>query len=368
MNVFEVYGVVKSTYMHRYALVKGSTGAHTVSLLWYYGMEPKVFCSCVSYRIRGKCRHVRWLEALVKSKKNVFGEIVSIDEYIEQNVRVFPSSLRALNDLFDGEPYSNDAITVFYGKPKVGKSLLILQEAAWFESKGYNVLIIDTEGSLRESAKYWLPIMRRRFNSSGGRIYVVKKLTLQALAQFMGKKVTVVTKGDERKGGKSEFYVIGDTVDKLADAITGLKIDIVIVDSITAPIRTAIVSAQQNNPAKSDAEGFVMGRLLNYIDRYNVGVIVTAHASFNPANPYDTTANIRGGVAIHHFAKNVVYIDKREKKDLAAYRRFWLVRYGSNVPEWSKVAVAKISDVGYVDVDEPVEDFLTDSEVKRLGM
>ena len=304
---------------------------------------------------------------MVGRQKNLLGDIIDADTFIAEPPASYRSSLDVVNELFDGIPYSSDAITLYYGKPHVGKSLLVIQEAVWFESQGLKVLFIDTEGSSRESMARWLPVFRKRFNSRGGGIFVVKKLTLKTLAEFMGKKVTVVTKGDERKGGKSEFYVIGDAFDRLAEAITRLGINIVIVDSITAPVRTAIVSAQQNNPAKSDAEGFLMGRLLEYVDRYNIAVIATAHASFNPANPYETTANVRGGVAVHHFAKNVVYIDKRDKKELKDIRRFWLVRWGSNVPEWSRVGVARITDIGYVDVEGDPAQYLTDSEVRRLG-
>jgi len=365
LKVHEYARVQTRTYMHLYALVTGSTGTHTADVLWYYGGRTDEYCSCKGFRTRKNCSHLRWVKGL--PGKNLLGDILPIDDFIEREVKLYKSSLNALNELFDGAPYSNDAITVFYGKPKVGKSLLVLQEAAYLESEGYRVLIIDTEGSLRESARYWLPILRNRFNSKNKGIYVVKKLTLQVLGDFMGKKVTVVTKGNERKGGKTEFYVIGDTVDLLGEAIKKYKIDVVIVDSITAPIRTAITATQQNLPAKSDAEAFLMGRLLRYIDVYGVAVIVTAHASFNPANPYETMASIRGGVSILHFAKNVVYIDRREKKEIRDIRRFWLVRHGSNAEEFSKVSVARITDIGYVDVEGDPTDYLTDAEIKRLG-
>ena len=375
MKILEARRSIKGDRIWLYALVKGSTGVHTVSRIVDPEQGEKVLCTCIGYRTHGTCKHIQLMENVLQ-RKNGLGrwfkmpEIYDIDEYIKMEKNIYRSSLKALNDLFNNKPYSSDAITLIYGKPKVGKSLLILQEAIWLQMQGKNVLIIDTEGSLRESAEHWVPIFRRRFTGKGkpGKLYVTKILTLEELAKFMGKKITVITKGDERKGGKAEFAIIGDTVNRLEEYIGSKRIDVVFVDSITAPIRTAIPSAQQNNPAKSDAEGFLMGRLMLAMDRYDVAVVVTAHASFNPANPYETGAEIRGGVAVHHFAKNVIYVDKRDKSGMREYRRLWLVRYGSNKPEWSDVGIVKITELGYVDVDIPVTELLTDSELKRLGI
>ncbi len=291
---------------------------------------------------------------------------MEIDEFLkERGKRVFKSSLVAVNDVFDGEPYTSSEVFVVYGKPQVGKSLFVLQEAVYLESLGYKVLMIDTEGSLRGFASQWLPILRSRFEGGKrGKIFATEKKTLQTLLRYMGWEVTVSSKGS-KDNPKIEFNIVREVERELEKFVKGKGVDMVVIDSVTAPIREAIPSAQQNHPAKADATRLLMGSLLALQEETDVAVVATAHASFNPANPYDTTAKMRGGVAMYHYAKHIVYLDKRESRDMRGVRRFWLVR-APGAEEWSRVGVARITDVGYVDVEGDVRDYLTDSERRRL--
>ena len=289
---------------------------------------------------------------------------VGIDEYLgSERRRVFESSLGGINEMFEGEPYTSDIIAAFYGLPGVGKSLLMLQEAVWFESRGLRVLIIDTEGSMARFAREWLPVLRTRFKKKegGGKIFLVVAKTIRSLAELFGWKADV-----EPKGSKMEFMVYGKSErGRLHEEMRRSRVDVVIVDSVTAPIRNEIPTAQQNLPAKSAVEAFIMGRLLDLQDRFGVAVITTHHASVNPTNPYDISAEIRGGLSIKHMAKHVVYIDRREKRGFEDIRRFWLVRAPAKVP-WSEVRFAKITDAGYVDLDADPKSMLTNAELKRL--
>jgi len=145
------------------------------------------------------------------------------------------------------------------------------------------------------------------------------------------------------------------------------KIDVLIMDSVTMPIRR-IPSSPQNLPVKSDLEGFIMGQLMLAQDKFNVAVLATSHASINPTNPYDNSADLRGGLAIKHTAKHVMYIEWRKKKGLENIRQFWLVRRPDAEP-WSMVRFTKISDVGYSDFtvdDNELEEYLTGGQLKRL--
>ena len=152
----------------------------------------------------------------------------------------------------------------------------------------------------------------------------------------------------------------------MEEVIKKEKIDVVIIDSISSPIRTAFWTAQENYPARADAMSLIMGELTRLQDMYDVIILTTHHASMNPTNPYDTTAMMRGGIVAKYYSKRVVYINKRGKKGFENYRKFWLVR-AEDQPEWSMATVAKITDVGYVDVPkEEWDDVFTDAEKKKI--
>jgi len=141
---------------------------------------------------------------------------------------------------------------------------------------------------------------------------------------------------------------------------------VLIVDSISSPIRTAFWSGQENYPARADAMALIMGELTRLQDMYDIAILTTHHASMNPANPYDNTAVMRGGIVPKYYSKRVVYINRRQKKGVESYRKFWLVRSEQD-PEWSRATVAKITDLGYIDVPkEEWDSVFTDAEKKKL--
>jgi len=292
-------------------------------------------------------------------------EEISLDEIISgKNTKWFKSSLDALNKLFGREAYNSDEIFAIYGKPKAGKSLLMLQESYFFMTQGYNVLYIDTEGSSSEFIKKWVPIFEERFGKRKGNFWLARTRSLDEFMEYLGYKVSV-----DRKKGKMEFRV--DEIlkkPKIDETIKSKRIDLVVIDSLSAPLRV-FTSAQQDQPSKADATAQIFMKLIKVMEEYSTAIIVVSHASFNPANPYEIGAEMRGGIVMHHNCKRVVYIDRRSAKDFKDYRRFWLVR-AEDVPDWSRATVAQITDIGYIDAaedDEVMKKIFTDAEMKRLG-
>ena len=109
----------------------------------------------------------------------------------------------------------------------------------------------------------------------------------------------------------------------------------------------------------------IMGKLVNLQQTHNVCVLVTNHASFDPTNPYSNVAQMRGGIAVHHFSKRIIYMDMRDKKELRNYRRLWIMRI-EDEPKASTVIGARIDDAGF-HYEKDVKKLLTDSEVDRVG-
>ena len=351
MNVFKRIGYVDK-------LTHGSTGSH-VTYAWN---GEQVACTCISGIIRKSCKHI---DELIDEM------VYNIEEILKDEAgRKFDSFLTVLNDMFEDKAYNSNEVSALYGKPKVGKSLFAIQEACKLSADGKNVLFIDTEGSIIPMLKKWVPVFESRYGKRKGKVLVESKKSIENLMKFLGHIVALQYKSKSAKmqKGKLEFSVIQTIDGEIESIIKKNKIDFVILDSLTSPLRS-FTKEQQNYPARSDATAFIMRSFVKLQEEYNIGCLMTVHASFNPANVYETMAEATGGIVLHHYAKRLIYLDKREAQAYRDYRRFWLVR-GENAPEWSKACVAKIDATGYNNITKKDEytDVFTTTEQSKIGL
>lgn len=318
----------------------------------------KDWCTCPGFTIRKHCKHVDKL-----------GPLLNVEQ-IERGQGGIKSSLDSLNNLYGGYLYSSDIMVVLYAKYDVGKTILSLQEAFYAASVGHNVLIIDTEGGTKEKIAAWKDAFFRRYKKKGN-IFFESKRTLESLSEYFGKKVKVMFEQADKKGdkGRMDFRVIQSVKEPEIDiAVKDNKIDFIILDSLSDPIRKAIPNAKQNNPAKDSASSQLLGKLLNIQERLGTSLLVTAHASFDPANQYAMVEDVqaRGGSTFRHSAKRVLYMDKRQMQGLQDYRRVWMVR-GENEPSLSAIQGVKYTDAGVIESDKGIDELLTDKEREKLN-
>lgn len=352
----------------------GSTGSHVASC--FIG-EP-YRCSCISWDVRKKCKHVNKLLSGIMAK-----DLEDILNSKDDSKRL-ESNLNILNELVSDDLYNSDEIIAFYGKPQSGKSLLALQEIAYLSAQGKNILYIDTEGSITPMMRAWMPIFEKRFGKRKGKILVEVKKKLQSeydskgkstkvgLMEYIGYHVNINYKSKhktKKKKGKLEFNVVENIKNpEIEKVIKENDIDFVVIDSITAPMKV-FTKNQQNYPSRDDAQSFLLRKLLDYQEEYKVAMLVIAHCTFNPTNPYETKAGITGGQSVKYFGKRLIYIDKREMKDLSTYRRLWIVR-SENTDAWAKAGVAQIDDEGYHTIEDKklIKQVFTSTELNRLEL
>jgi RecA/RadA recombinase len=344
----------------------GKTGSHVVSQ-WVGG---KWLCTCISYQVRKLCKHRKGLLKYMSA--------IEIDDIINNKdlSKEFPSSLEVVNELFGERAYNSNVITSIYGKAGTGKSLFAIQDAVYLSSLGKNVLFIDTEGSIIPMMKKWVPVFEKRFGKRKGKIFIESKKSLVGLLSYLGHVVVLdyifsnkpkpgkVSKA--KKKGKLEFRVLEQKENELDTFVEENKIDFIVLDSLTSVLRE-FTKEQQNLPSRSDAIAFIMREFVAIQEKYSIGVVITNHAVFNAANPYEVHADCTGGIVVKHYSKRMIYIDKRDKVETRNYRRFWLVR-NENSSAWSKAGVALINDNGYNCIDEMEERELnfTSTELERL--
>lgn len=356
-----------------------------------YYTEAGGLCTCWAGLRRRMCVHKRMV---------MWAMPVSLKDAVK-NLKFLKSSLKGLNDVYGGSLYNSDEIVALYGKPQVGKTLFALQEAV---ASGTNVLYIDTEGGFKGMAQKWLDVLVERFKAKN-EIYLETCKTLDALTEFLGFRTRVVFRvadedgseeeeKEKRRGkepvtveekikelqrqerrearsekGKMEFRVLERFENAPIDVwVQEQKIGFVILDSISAPVRVLMPEERQNLPARASAFALVMGKLVSLQQKHNVCVLVTNHASFDPTDIYrdSTSVAMRGGLAVHHFAKRVIYMDERAGKEFRQYRRFWVMRIEDDLRAHNVVG-ARIDDLGFHEVED-VKKLLTDSELRRLGM
>jgi len=338
----------------------GESGTHTTS----FWKGERWLCTCPSFYYRKRCKHLQ--ELLNKMTVFDIDEILNSDS---KGAKRFPSSLKVVNNLFDDDAYNSNQMSAVYGKPSVGKTLFAIQEAVYLSSLGYNIFFIDTEGSLIPMLRKWVPVLEKRFGKRKGKILIESKKNVETLLEFLGYKVILEYKMADKKKqkGKLEFKVLESIDSKLEELIKKQHIDFVILDSLTSPLRS-FTKEQQNYPARSDCTAFILRALVKFQEEYNIGVLITHHATFNPTNPYETMASATGGVVVQYYCKRFIYIDKRDAAAYKNYRRFWLVR-GENAASWSKAGVTEINDIGYNDVlDETIiNNVFTLSEQGKLS-
>ena len=341
-------------------VVDGKTGRYVTSFIAGDGWV----CSCPWYVFKQKmCSHI----------KQVLGELMSYDlnDILKDTTigQTFDSSLTELNKLFDSPTYNTNEIVAIYGKPGTGKTLLSAQESIFLTCNSKNVLFIDTEGSLIPMLRQWVPKFEKRFGKRTGAMIIENKKTIETLMEYLGYNIvlTYEMKDKKKQKGKLEFKVLESVKPKIEDDINKYDIDFVVLDSVTSPLRS-FTYEQQSFPARATATAFILRELVRLQEDHNLGVLVTAHASFNPQNPYETKADMTGGIMTKHYTKRQIYLDRRESKDARDYRRFWLVR-GENAPQWTKAGLAKIDNTGYNDSKQ--EDYtvaFTGTELGHLGL
>ena len=265
--------------------------------------------------------------------------------------RSFPSSLNILNKLFNGNAYNSYEINGMYGKPQQGKTLFAAQEVSYLSSKGFTSLFIGTEDDPRTMLKEWACIFEKRFGKRKGKIFVVSKKNVESLLDFMGYKVELKYKQSknrvkreeeeekrtkkatsDKNVGKIEFRFLGNIENKLAIEIEKRKIDFLVLDSLTSPLRS-FTNERQNRPARADCTSFILRELVSLQERFDIGVLVTHHAIFDPTNQFKKSAIMAGGAPANHYHKRIIYLDIRDKKEFRDYRRFHIVRCaGSPAP------------------------------------
>ena len=342
------------------ALIRGTVGDYVVS---FYNGKWKCSCPHHFYR-KVECKHIRKVKEMFSLEDILSGKIVT----------KYESSLKCLEEMIGDKLYTSDGLIAIFSQPEVGKTLTAIQESAWMMTKGYNVLFIGTEGNEASMMGKWLPKFKERFGDFKGTLYLERRKTLESLFEFLGFKIFLDYKGKvkEKKGGKkefsgkTEFRVVERIPSRLEEIVKNKKINFIVLDSITAPMKGRFYGSQQDNPAKAGAMALILSELIRMQDEYDCAVLITVHESFNPANPYEGIGRATGGINLYHFCKRIFYIDRRDATAEKNYRRIWVIR-SEDIVAGSRATAVKINDLGIHCLPEKeVQERFTKGELEKM--
>jgi len=146
----------------------------------------------------------------------------------------------------------------------------------------------------------------------------------------------------------------------LYDKLKNKEYGLVVIDSITVPIKSEIVTATQNFPARTSILKILLGATFPFAQRFDVGFLITDHVTRNPMSPgyrYGI-GDPWGGQNVPYYVKYIYGLYKPLKDQVQKYapdghrvRRVQRYRFPGLDQEIASVMLAK--NKGYIDLPGP---------------
>jgi len=274
-------------------------------------------------------------------------------------------SLKAVEMLI--EEYDRTIPFGIAGVPEAGKTIFSLQESAWIAKQiGGNVLILDTEGGGHKVASKWYPVFSKKFDWDG--MYIVRDVRMtKRLLNYLyyedidwrvsGKgKIDIrllppKKKKKKKKNGEDEDSELSD----FERDIINENISVVVIDSLSKPLKEDFVGGQLNFPGRSNAINLILGKIQTVAIDYNLFVMYIHHLSKPPEQVWDA-GDIVGGVNVKHSFKVWLLLSKSPSTAAPSLRYFSIGRYYDKPPRAKKYKSVLTSD-GFVDHAETIEEY-----------
>jgi len=175
-----------------------------------------------------------------------------------------------------------------YGPPNSGKSLLAFQIACQ-----YNSVILATEDMDYEAFSF----VKNRWGKSYKEPVILKARSLRSFLQFLGLDII-----PQEKKGSLKFEIVLRRVTQyplMEDNGVMKDKDLLVIDSLTSPIKNYIPSGRQNREARAVVFSAVFGSLYEISEKWEIPIILILHESKDPASEYDAGRPWGGNVPLY---------------------------------------------------------------------
>jgi len=333
------------------AIIEGSTGSEYItsvdSELYRY------WCSCPYYVFHNTaCKHIKLLMNNLEYDKMIK----------KTNLKFLETGSDTIDELLGGGvPYG--IVTTIFGEPTSGKTLFGGQVGlANIAKTDQNTILIETEGLRDYDTKLVLYKFMNRWGldkkkvDDNYKIYHTmgdtQLMSFQKLFQMFGYLVTY----DISKNGKYSLKFQNCT-SSIKDK-TLEETSMIILDSLTKPIKDSVGHETQNLPARAQLIERLFGKLYHIAMLYNIAVVVVHHASINPMMPFgrDLGKPYGGNPVLYNSKYALEFIDAPNKvKNETGWgeqaRRVKLLRRPDEPYTGELVPVHLKKDYGFTDDD-----------------
>jgi len=254
-----------------------------------------------------------------------------------------------------------------YGIRDIGKTIFCTQASARFAMEGYKVLYVDTEGyySDREVFERIFSWFEKRWAldpSVKEKIEVVSARDLYKLGRLFGlqfeliqdqQKVSCLVKYPKKwkkepskKSRQAENWL---EYSPLWKKLESEEFGLLVIDSITVPLKAKFPPDPQNFPARAFAIESLWDPILVLTEEFEIACLVTDHGS---KAPMSNVVEPWGGQDMLFYNKRWIGILSGRKEDRERYgdqvRRFYLRRWPGIMPKITKAILGL--NKGYIDI------------------
>jgi len=292
---------------------------------------------------------------------------------------------QTLDDLLCGGVPTGVPLLIF-GMPNLGKTWLCFQLACMctrdpkYGGLGKKVLYLDTESffvgntfdmfygyfkkrwpDLPDKPKIELEIVPDIFTL--GRLFGVQFEILQedkrvsVVAKFPTERQTKIAKTKGKLPSTSVQREDWKERSPIWQKLSSGEYGMVVIDSITVPIKSVIPSTTQNLPARTSLLQILLGAMYTFARGHDVSILITNHVTRNPMNPgyHLGVGDPWGGQNVTYYVKYQFGLYKALKDQVKAFgpdghRLRRIQRYRMPGKDEKIVTVMLAKDTGYVDL------------------
>ena len=265
-------------------------------------------------------------------------------------------------DAMMGNGFPQGTTVAVYAESGTGKTILSAQLClSCIKNLDKDVIILETEGNRKQDYLELLYKFKDRWELTEEDInkhlhfYPVisgfkdKGKSMVGLLNMVGYDVDI----KQSKKGDKYTITFRDIKPKLKD--TDLQNSgLIIVDSLTEPIKSTIGHKSQNLPARSELTARMFSRLISIAIEYKLCVVLNHHASINPLQMFGRDfGKPYGGDEVLYNSKYILAIIDSDMSARAKYgksaRRFMLLKHPFNAVTGELYAINLKKDYGFTD-------------------
>jgi len=323
------------------------------------GKYAEAWCSCEFNVYKGiPCKHINYLVNNMDRSK-----MVNKSKELDR----IPTGSGVLDGLLGGG-VPKKLVTTIFSAPMMGKSWCAYQVGVnGIKTTGKDVLLIDTEGILPIDLRSILSKLGKRFgvdektlDEKFKMIKTYDDLQLQSIQKFM-QMFGFLVKLELSDNGK--YKVTFRYCDRTLTDEQLKNTSLIIIDSLTKPVKDSIGSETSNLPARAQIIERLFGKLYQIAEIYDIAIIVLHHSSIAPPiGQYHDLGHAYGGNPIYYNSKYILQFlngTKVEKNILCAEnkretwsseaRRVILIRRPNEQATGEKIPIRLKKDWGFDD-------------------